>query len=266
MRLLPPSTSENRVVALSICVPGSSTDAPAASTIDVDRLVAMAGSSKLPVTWGVSPQDMETMYDRLGANREHHELALLGDATWLGSNGSRGTMVRVLNAAAEAGETIGQAPTSLLLSGVPLEADFDLLAKHGINIVGRDVPAAVNAKGSRGSSRGGSLRTLRFGVWEFPATIALPRASSRFSLLGGNMHRVIERAGERGELVHIAVDGPALLKNATELRALERLMERLATMRQQGRMQVQTLSSIASQLGHSSDRQSATSILRSPAA
>ena len=279
MRLLPPATSPERVVAISIYLPSelaqengerpdnASTAPDGASNANIDRLVDLALGSRLPFTWGVSESLYAELQQRFESQTPSQELAILGDENWLGHSKSRGAIVRTLNSAVDAADAAGFVPKSLLLHGVSLDADFDLLAKHGISIVACDETSARKSKPPKLTERPSSVRTLRFGVWELPATVHLPRVTSRFGLTGSSTSRLIDRAVTRGELSHVAIDGPAILANPQELRALERLLTRLARQQQQGKLQVQTLSAVASQLVQSPDRTSATSILRSsPAA
>jgi len=271
MRLLPPASSPERVVALSIFLSQDSrgefgTGAGALSESMLDRLTRLIGSSELPVTWAVGESLFGELHERFESQTAVHELAVLGDDSWLGQTKSRGTIVRKLNAVVEAAATMERTATSLLLQGVALDADFDLLAKHGINLVARDEADARDSKTTASADRTTQVRTLRFGVWELATTVKLPRPSSRLGLVGGNVGRLIDRAVSRGELSHVVIDGQAILDNPGELRSLERLLERLAFQQRQGGLRVQTLSSISAQLGPSQVRSSATSILRAPAA
>lgn len=272
MRLLPPATNAKRVITLSISLPNDVEQEPSehsedASSAGMDRLIDVITASGLPVTWGVGNSLFGELSERFRSMACEQELAILGDESWLGRSKSRGAIVRVLNSAVESAEAAGFVPKSLLLNRVSLDADFDLLAKHNISLVACDDNATRSqAESTASPEHGSSLRTLRFGVWELPATVRLPRASSRLGLIGGGVNRLIDRALARGEVTHVAIDGHAMIDNPAELRALERLLERLARHQEQGKLSVQTLSGVASQLGTSPERTSATSILRSPAA
>lgn len=282
MRMLPPTIGPERAVALSIhfsCSPAGEngdkvddTRSRDASSTNIERFVELATSSQLPFTWGVDESLYGELHQQFAVSVAQQELAILGDASWLGQAKSRGAMVRKLNSAVAVADLSDFTPKSLILQGVSLDADFDLLAKHGINIVACDETVGSNA-GQHESlnqsppTQASSVRTRRFGVWELPATVRLPQVASRLSLLGGGVNRQIDRALTKDEVTHIVIDGLAVAENPAELRNVERLLERLARQQEQGKLKVHTLSNLASQLGQSRDRTSATSILRSsPAA
>lgn len=269
MRLLPPATRLDRVTSVSLFLTGglsassSSRRARESHAAELDRLVRLVAAHELSVTWGSSPSRFGELRERLDGISAVQELALLGEADWLAPNQTRGGIVRRLNEATAAAEELGFELGSLLLSGVSLQSDFDLLAKHGVNLVLVDTSISNDATRTPAD---GEIRTLRFGLWQLAATTRLPHEGSRLSLLAGGLTRQLDRAIGRGEAVHLAVDVAKILADAGALRQFEQLLAQLARQQKQGSTRVQTLRQIAAELGTSRSRAGATSILRKEAA
>lgn len=228
-----------------------------------DRLLVLLAEHQMPATWAVSDPALSAARARIAAVRGGHELAILGDASWVGREAGRGRFARELARrtarAREAGVPIN---TLVLKSVLPID-HCDLAIKEGI-IAARHLSAPHLARSA------GRLqpRTLRFGLWGFPVSIVLP-GESRWWPGGGGARAarfVIDEAADSRGLVQLAIDAPRLAaRGPSAVRVLSRVLEHVERRRRHSLVDVATLAATARKLGAENRGDPSRSILR-PAA
>jgi len=225
----------------------------------VSQLLEALRAHKLPATWAVADPAVSVSRSRIEAADRRHELAIGGDASWVGRAAGRGRFARELTRRIAHARAEGVSVRSLMLkSDLPIE-HCDLAIKEGI--------VAVRPAGS--AARAASLpRTLRFGLWEMPVASSLP-GESRW-LPGGGGRRAacfqIDEAIQSRGLVQIAIDAPRLAeRGASALRIVERVLEHAARRERHGLLDVTTLSGVTQHLAREHQSVPSRSILR-PAA
>ena len=227
------------------------------------RLLALVGKYELPATWAVADPAVSAATERIVALRAGHEIALWGDATWVGREAGRSRFGRELTRRVVRARAAGLAVSTLVLKTSELEDHCDLAIKQGITAV-RHPCLEDAAKNPRRLQP----QTLRYGLWSFPVSLELPHAS-RWLPGGGGGHTaraLIDQAiNERG-LVQLAIDAPRLAaRGYAAERVLQRVLEHAERRRQQGLLDVVTLGNMARKLSSQHHGQPSRSILR-PAA
>jgi hypothetical protein len=217
----------------------------------------------MAATWAVADPAVSAARARIAAARGGHELAILGDASWVGREAGRGRFARELARRTARARELGVAIDTLVLKSVLPIDHCDLAIKEGI-VAARHLSAPHLARST------GRLqpRTLRFGLWGFPVSIALP-GTSRWLPGGGGTRAarlaVDEAAGGQG-MVQLTIDAPRLAaRGAPAVRVLIRVLEHIERRRRHGLVEVTTLGATARKLAGENRGEPSRSILR-PAA
>jgi hypothetical protein len=226
------------------------------------ELVEMFTRYEMPVTWGVADPAISAARARIDVSRRGHELALLGDTTWVGREAGRSRFARELTRRTARARSEGLTLRTLALR-TPLPVDHcDLAIKEGI-LAARQ-PLAESSRAARPLHP----QTLRFGLWGFPISISLP-GTSRWLPGGGGTRAAryqIDRAITERGTVHLAIDAPHLAERGpSALRVVERVLEHATRRRQHGLLELSTIGAIAGRLTSEHQGQPSRSILR-PAA
>ena len=226
------------------------------------QLVELLARYDLPATWAIADPAISTVTGRILKSNPDHEIAVLGDPTWLGSVAGRGPFARQLARRVAGARAAGLQISTLVSCGVEVNDHLDLLVKHGITAVRGDVAPA------RHSARLRPPRAIRFGVWDVPAGCCLPGPSRLFSSGGGTRaaRHVIRQAISQTAIAHLAIDGANLdRRQSSALRALEYVLRHAARLQRQGALSIETLSSTAARLSRPRFASPARSILRAAA-
>jgi hypothetical protein len=223
-----------------------------------DRLLVLLAQYQMPATWAVSDPALSASRKQIAAARGGHELAILGDTSWVGREAPRSRFARELTRRATAARATG-VPVETLILRAALPVDHcDLAIKEGIVAVRHPTASGPNHQ----------PRTLRFGLWSFPLSIELP--GERRWLPGGGGVRAARMTIDEGAashgLVQLAVDAPRLAaRGAAAVRALSRVLDHVERRRQSGLVDVTTIGASARRFGLENRGEPSRSILR-PAA
>ncbi len=256
MRLLPPSNVPQRVTCFSIRLPSAKTSSVSVCERMMGRYAELFEEFQMAVSWGLSDLTGDPLVPQLLSGQISHEIALYpqGDErdSQAGGDLARTDLQRHLSIAKAAGLEI----TSLMLPGGAPPARLDALVRAGICMVVRDHVATGRRRVRH------PIRTLRFGLWEMQASFLFAEDSGRTGGLA--IRRRIDRAMSGGGLCHVVL-GDLVSGDRQSLRSLERLLQHVARRRDDGQLQVRTISQIAAQLPHRRSTPAAQSILRAPA-
>jgi hypothetical protein len=220
------------------------------------NLIGLMDSHRLPTTWAVSDPAHSAATALVLRSAVHHELAILGDAYWLGPTAGRTRFARELARRVLQARTAGIEATSLVPRVASIERHIDLIVKQRIT--------AISGVPEPQSDRQLAIpRALHYGVWELPVTANLPTKASWLSSGGWAMWRRIRRATQEAETFHLSIDAPAI---AQEGRRAEKtvawLMRCVADLRDRGLLQVETLRGASSRLASVPAASPQQSILR----
>ncbi|MDH3716710.1 MAG: hypothetical protein OES79_01190 [Planctomycetota bacterium] len=253
MRLLPPSNVPQCVICFSISLP--SRDAINAATRNrvIERYLQLFGEFQIPVSWGLGDLTAHDTVHHLRASDLPHEIALWSDADWTSPTTSSENVRRHLQRQLSTAQTAGLDIATLMLRGGMRFDRWDALVRGGISMVVSDRVASADRRVKH------PIKTLRFGLWEMQASLVLSDEGGRRS--GFVMRRQIDRAMSGGGLCHVVLDD-VLNADRQSLRTLESLLQHVACRRNDGLLQVQTISQIAVQLPSRRSSRCAQSILR----
>lgn len=225
-----------------------------------EQLFEMFNRHQLPATWGVGDPVHSAAAGLVAASETRHSLALLGDRYWIGQSAGRTRFARELARRVSQARAAGIEVVTLLPRVAPVAEHVDLVVKQGIRAVVATTSEAANRQTTSGP------RALHYGVWEFSITERLPLGSSWLPGSGWKLSRAIHRAAREAATIHVVIDASALEEaGRSATNAVERLLRRVAKLRDRGLVQVETLGTAAARL---SDLPAATpqrSILRSAA-
>ena len=227
------------------------------------RLLELMGKYELPATWAVADPAVSAATERVVSLQAGHEIAISGDATWVGREAGRSRFGRELARRATHARASGLAISTLVLKTSELEDHSDLAIKQGITAVRHP-----NADHAAHDPRRFQPQTLRYGLWSFPVSLVLPHTSRWLPGGGGGRaaRALIDQAiCDRG-LVQLAIDAPRLaLRGYAAERVLQRVLQHAERRRRQGILDIMTLGNMAGKLSSQAQRQPSHSILR-PAA
>lgn len=240
-------------------------------SIDVDSNAGRAGQTvpscaellhkhQLPATWAFA-EPGAPLAERLSRSGCGHEIALLGDASWVGRSAGRGRFAHQLAERLHRASEAGVAVSSLAVNGAALGDQADLAIKHGITAVRQAPPDAKLATAAPG-------RSLQGGVWNFPVGMALPGPSCW--LLGGGgggrARAAIDQVIAQRSTVHLVIDAARLVaRGSGAWRVLEGVLRYSSGRRAQGLLDVIGLREMTARLTAQYQARPSRSILRSAA-
>jgi hypothetical protein len=222
------------------------------------ELLELFQQHRLPATWAVADPARSAATPSLLAGDIEHEIAVLGERSWIGRGAGRARVERELSRRFGGARKAGMQVSTLVLRNVPQPVDLDLLLAHDI--------AAVSYPASPGAAVGPSAGTLRFGVWHAPIAWRLPLAPCWWLPVGWQGACRVRDAAARRRLLHVAIDGDALVDRAdVGLDQVRTIVSQVGRLRDERKIIVRTLGELASEnLAHRS-AQPAKSLL-APAA
>ncbi len=206
------------------------------------RLVAMTGRHGVPATWAVADPLLSAASEQVLAAGIGHELAVLGDRTWIGYGAGRTRLARELARRFDAPRKAGISVRALALRNVEQVLDLDLLVSHQVTAVrGPAVDSATLVRKL-------PPHPIRFGIWQAPTPWRIPPHAGWWISAGWRIRREIERTIRREGEIHLAIDAPRLIETGDEgLTAIDRMLEYVAVQRSSGRLHVATLGQLAAE-------------------
>jgi hypothetical protein len=225
-------------------------------------LVELCRQYQIPATWAVADPARSAASDVVLDGCADHEIAILGDPTWVGPYAGRIRFARELARRVLGARDAGFAASTLVLRDVRLQEHFDLLVKYEISAV------RSGMTGTCETLQAWRPKMLRFGVWHFPVFWKLPGQCRWLPGGGGDFtaHRNIQRAIDNKQVTHLVIDGPQLAHSAISARrVIERVLRAASRRREQGLLAIETVGCFAKRLARRRQATPSRSILR-PAA
>ncbi len=192
----------------------------------------------LPATMAVADPLHSAATEQITASPLGHEIAILGDASWVGRGAGRERFSRELDRRIHKARKAGLHITSLALRNVDLAENFDLLARHAMTAIrlGHVVSPAQPP-------------VLRSGMWQMPVSLALPHTPRWFQSTAGFAKKTLRNAVQNGGIAHLAIDAGRLAEGeAVRLVEVLRVLAIAGELQQAGRLEVLTLQQLASSL------------------
>jgi hypothetical protein len=210
---------------------------------DVARqLIATMDAARLRATWAVSDPAHSAATSLVLKSAVEHELAILGDANWVGPTAGRTRFARELARRVSQSRAAGFQITTLVPSVASIDEHIDLVVKQGIT-------AVAGMKAPPDNQQVGEPRALHYGVWELPVIASLPLKSSWFGSNKRSVWRSIRRIATDAGTYHLLIDAAAIAASGrSALAEVGWLCDRVATLRERGIMRVETLRTTAARL------------------
>ena len=129
----------------------------------VRHMLHLADENQLPVTWAVSDPAYSAATPLILRSAGAHELAILGDANWVGPTAGRTRFARELARRVSQARAAGINLKTLVPRVESVHRHIDLVIKQQISAVAGVEPPQAN--------RGLAIpRALHYGVWEIPVS------------------------------------------------------------------------------------------------
>lgn len=245
------------VVSLDIDGDSSNGRAGAATESATKRLLEVLQRRQVAATFAMTHPGANKLAETVTASDLGHEVAVLGDSSWVGPRAGRTRFARELawrvRRASDAGLTI----RSLALSDGTLDDHLDLLVKHRIGAI-REASIAPPHP-----SRVIRPQLFRYGIWKAAVTCRLPSPGRLWKSADGLVATALKRAATHGEVVHLAIDVAKMAGDEQPtLLSLGRALDRAEMLRTAGRMNVCTLSAAVWELSRVEATRRSQSVLR----
>jgi hypothetical protein len=214
-----------------------------------EDLVRLLGRYQIPATWAVADPAVSAATDVLLAVNAGHEIAVLGDPTWVGAESGRARFARELARRVSHGRAAGLQISTLALRGAELADHLDLVVKQEITAVRSSYVEPSNGWFTRAVIQ--QPAALRFGLWEIPTSIRLPGVSC-WKLGGGGGRRArngVNQAIAAQGVFHVQVDALSLAdRGPLAQRKLEQILRHVALCREATTLELATLAQVAQRL------------------
>jgi hypothetical protein len=226
----------------------------------VRHTIELADERQLPVTWAVSDPAYSAATPLVLQSATCHELAILGDANWVGPTAGRTRFARELSRRVSQARSAQINVTTLVPRVGPVDRHIDLAIKHRISAIA-GVEEAYSVIPPKALPR-----ALHYGVWEIPVSGSLP-LRSRWWFSGKRfVFRQIRVAAHAAAIFHLVVDAPTMVREGRgATAALAWLVRRVAELRDRGLIATETLGQTAARLSAVPSAKPQHSILRKAA-
>ena len=222
------------------------------------RLLSLFEQHGLKATWAVADPAHSAATAAITASPLGHEVAVLGEACWLGPGAGRPRMSRELARRVGGARQRGIAVSTLILRDVTAPLDLGLIRDQHIS--------AISYPSNSFSLAGSIPHGPRSGVWHAPAAWRMPLAPCWWQPFGWQLARRLGQASRAERIIHIAIDGNALVDQQERgLAQVAATIEQAARLHRAGKLAVGSMSSHAAEQRSHYTAQSAKSLL-SPAA
>lgn len=216
------------------------------------QLTEALAQHHLPATIAVADPLHSAATEQIAASPLGHEIAILGDASWVGRGAGRERFGRELDRRIHKARKAGLHVTSLALRNVDLTENYDLLTKHALTAI-RLGHATAPAQAP----------LLRFGMWQMPVSLALPHTPRWFQSTVRLAKKTLRNAVQSGGIAHLAIDAGRLAEGeAVRLVEVLRVLALAGEWQQAGRLEVLTLQQLVSNLDRPEAAAPQRSILR----
>ncbi|HEX2477392.1 MAG TPA: hypothetical protein VHK01_21730 [Lacipirellulaceae bacterium] len=209
----------------------------------VRHTIELADEHQLPVTWAVSDPAYSAATPLVLRSATCHELAILGDANWVGPTAGRTRFARELARRVSQARSARINVTTLVPRVGSIDRHIDLVIKQRIS-------AIAGVKEASSANRPMALpRARHYGVWEIPVSGSLPLRSHWWFCGKRFVLRQIRTAAHAAAVFHLVVDAPAMVQEGRGATAtLAWFVRRVAELRDRGLIGVETLGETAARL------------------
>jgi len=245
--------SQFGTVVLSIDLPAEGAGSGRAQDALARQLFHMVESRQLAASWVPQVPDQFCLRDQLSAPDTRHDLALVGDSSWIGESAGRTRFARELAARVTVARSAHINVAAIALRDVELTDHLDLLVKHRVGMIRDQRRGAAHVQ----------PRSIRFGVWVSPISVVVPQQND-WSWFGANwsLRQTVRRAIQSAGVAHVAIDGARIAGSKAALGEMDLVLAHLQRQRDRGVLAVTSLSGLGNMLMRKPNVKKASSILR----
>ncbi len=230
---------------------------PKQETAILTRLLELFDLYELSATWAAAEPAQSDAIGRIRETGAAHEIALLGESTWVGSEAGRPQFARQLERRMGAACGAGLSLSTLALCGARVPRDhYDLLVKHSVCVVRQ------SRAGARRALAALQPQSLRHGVWEAPPSATLPQRGAWFGTGAGAGRGAVRKAIAMSGFAQIILDVAGLAERDPRLQAVESVLRYAARAVGRGQLRMESLSRLAAEWMQPLPTTPARSILR----
>ena len=224
----------------------------------LQQLLQAFDQAQVPATWGFSDPARSHFIPALVNGTSRHEVALLGDMSWISPEAGRRSLCQQLVQRISQAQEAGVELSTLALYDGQLSADYDLLAKQQISMVRH--PRTKSPSRKQASRR----RSLRYGLWEAPAAVSLSPTSLLVGRRPGHaINRLMRRMDRQGGVGHLLLDLTGEKDVSSRgLKLVNRILHAISKYQRSAQLQICTLRDLALQWQPSQQGVTARSLLR----
>jgi hypothetical protein len=224
------------------------------------QLIALTREHSIPAVWAVADPLLSAATDEVLREGARHEIAVLGDRTWIGPGCGRTRLARELERRVGRARKAGLTVSTLALRNVEPTEILELLHEHRVLAVRGPASGAVSL------TRKLAAPPVRFGVWQAPPAWRVPLRPRWWLAESWSIRRTIRQAIARQSILHLAIEAPRLIEAGPEaLITLAAALSFAAACRAAGQLEIATLGQLAQAALRERASAPARSILR-PAA
>lgn len=203
-----------------------------------EQLVGTFARHEIAATWATTQSVESPVVDAIRFADANHEIALLGDQSWLSESIRRDKIVSHFAENMKHAAEIGKPLTTLVLRDAAPESLYVVFKKRGINTL-RPI---VKKGATRDSQRDPALKIN--GMWLAPATAVFPARGSllgRFDI-GFRGKQVLNRARLKKTSEQLTIVASEMMESPTAaLRSLDRILSYASRFRDQQSVVIETL-------------------------
>lgn len=246
-------------IQLDSAASGSQIERHQELAITTRRLISLAESQRLPITWAVSDPAHSAATSLILQSEVDHEMAILGDANWVGDTAGRTRFARELVRRLTQARATGLNVTSLVPHVASIENHVDLVVKQ-------HVTAVAGLKPTESTRRHTTPRAMHYGVWELPVSESMPLPYSRFFSGKRSLWKRIRHTARDAGTFHLMISAPAIAASGeSATKPVDWIIRRIALLRDRGIVQVETMRSVSARLSDIPAVKPQRSILRAVA-
>lgn len=204
------------------------------------QMLDLLDQQQMPATWGLANPALSAAREAILSSPQRHELAVLGDRTWIGQGTVRSRLEREISRRFAGAQKSGLPARTLLLrhEGEPL--DLSLLYASGITAIRGPARLLAETPATPSESR------ERYGVYHPVQVWQVPAKVQWWHLQWWRFAQRLESACVHGESLHLVLDAARLVKAGSHgVLGMAKVLARIAAYRQSGSLEVATIGDLA---------------------
>ncbi len=201
------------------------------------QLLSLFDEHQIPVTWASPLSMVAHVVEMMQISKTPHELAILGDASWLEDGQRRAVVIESIEDFVELARQNHQVVNSIVLRDSRGTMHHEIFAKHGLSIVRTPVEDGVATHASRDPV------TSRNGCWNVAANAVFPSAGAllgRFDI-GFRAKQILRRSLKRKAAEHLSISAAAMVAQPKSVQALTRIVQHVVRLSNAKSIQCETL-------------------------